>query len=185
MLIVHNEKLPVANFSGTILDIETIGSFQRQYRDDDSRQYCQIMPTIIGYITEDALVIYCAEELGDFRVLREMAVQFVNSCVRPLFAFQSKFERGVLFHAYGLELEIDGELNNWTFEKKGNACMELCIPDYDDPFHNDGGLCVMAWHNKTHAQAIRHNRSCLLKERDILLKRGYRQPDPLNLIDIF
>jgi hypothetical protein len=130
------------------------------------------------------LTIYCAKELDDFKELQEIATQFANACTRPLFAFQSKFERGVLYHAYGLELVIDGELNTRTFEKKGNACMELSIPNYDDPFHDDGGLCVTAWLNKTHFQAIRHNRSCLLKERDILLKRGFRQPDPLNFIDV-
>jgi len=27
-----------------------------------------------------------------------------------------------------------------------------------------------------------HNRSCLLKERDILLKRGFRKPDDLRFI---
>jgi hypothetical protein len=30
--------------------------------------------------------------------------------------------------------------------------------------------------------SIRHNRSCLLKERDILMKRGYRPPDNLVFI---
>jgi hypothetical protein len=30
--------------------------------------------------------------------------------------------------------------------------------------------------------AIAHNRSCLLKEKDILLLRGYRKPDELEII---
>jgi hypothetical protein len=31
-------------------------------------------------------------------------------------------------------------------------------------------------------RAIAHNRSCLLKERDILLKRGFRRSEELNFV---
>ena len=181
MLISHNEKLIPANFSGTIIDIETIGPFE-SYPDDDSRRYNKITPTIIGYITKDELNIFCAKDLESLNELRDVALNIVPSFEKPLFAFQSKFERSVLHHAYGIKLDIHGELNNRPREWKGYACSDLSIPNYDDPFNNDGKLCVTAWVNGTHFQAIRHNRSCLLKERDILLKRSYRQPDELKLL---
>jgi len=32
-------------------------------------------------------------------------------------------------------------------------------------------------------KAIAHNRACLLKERDILIKRGFRKPDELKFVN--
>jgi hypothetical protein len=181
MLITHKEKVTPASFTGTIIDIETIGPFEN-YPDDDSRQYSKITPTIIGYITKHELNIICAKELENLNELRAETLKLVPSFEKPLFAFQSKFERGVFHHAYGIKLDIHGELNNKPREWKGYACSDLDIPQYDDPFNNDGKLCATAWVNGNHPQAIKHNRSCLLKERDILLKRSYRKPDELNLL---
>jgi hypothetical protein len=181
MILSHNERNKSGKFNGTIIDLETIGPFA-DYPDDDSRQYSKITPMIIGYITSDELNIYCAKEIEDLNELRDIALKVVPSFEKPLFAFQSKFERGVLYHSYGLRLEIDGELNNRTREWKGYACSDLQIPAYDDPFSNDGKLCSLAWTKGNNAQAMKHNRSCLLKERDILLKRGYRKPDELKFL---
>lgn len=41
---------------------------------------------------------------------------------------------------------------------------------------------MAAWDNGGYNEVIAHNRACLLKERDILLKRGYREPDILEFI---
>jgi hypothetical protein len=40
---------------------------------------------------------------------------------------------------------------------------------------------MYAWQNGEFDKAIAHNRACLMKERDILLRRGYRKPDGLAL----
>jgi len=56
----------------------------------------------------------------------------------------------------------------------------LNIENYDDPFFDVGNECRLAWLRGEWDQCIKHNRSCLLKERDILLKRGFREPDDLT-----
>ena len=180
MMRIHSEKNKL-NFKGTIIDIETIGDFCREYDDDDSRQYSMLVPTIFGYITKDKLKILCAEEKTGLDELQEEVTKLIPSLQRPIYAFQSRFERGVLHHCYGVKLKIDGELNKLTREWKGNACAELDIPNYDDPFNNVGKECILAWLRGDYENTIKHNRSCLLKERDILLKRDYREPDKLRM----
>ena len=70
--------------------------------------------------------------------LIEQSVEIVPSLNEPLFAFQSRFERGVFYHSCGIQVQFNGELNKEIFEWKGNACTELNIPNYDDPFNNVG-----------------------------------------------
>lgn len=179
MLISHTEKIE-SEFKGTIIDIETIGKF-RDYNDDDSRQYSKLTPTIFGYITKDELKVLCAKGKSALKELQKKTTRIMPSLEKPTYAFQSRFERGVLHHCYGVELKIDGELNAYTREWKGNACAELDIPNYGDPFNNSGNECRLAWLRGDYESASKHNRSCLLKERDILLKRDYRKPDKLKL----
>jgi len=41
---------------------------------------------------------------------------------------------------------------------------------------------MQAWQDEEFDKAMAHNRACLLKEKDILLKRGFRKPDELKFI---
>ncbi|MBU0929950.1 MAG: hypothetical protein KJ623_02670, partial [Nanoarchaeota archaeon] len=101
---------------------------------------------------------------------------------KPFYAFNSDFERGSLFHHLGFLVEFHNELNKEKFEAKRFAVSTLKIPNYDDPFNDNGLLCSKAWERGEINEAIAHNRSCLLKERDILLKRGFREPNILNFV---
>ena len=181
MIITRNEKFS-SNFKGTIIDLETIGDFSRQFAENDSRQYHTLKPTILGYINKNELNILCAKGKDAIDELIERSVEIVPSLKKPLFAFQSRFERGVFHHSCGMQIEFDGELNRETFERKGNACVELDIPNYGDPFNHDGRQCNLAWTRGDYENAIKHNRNCLLSERDILLKRNYREPDVLKRV---
>jgi len=181
MIISHNEKSKFS-FKGTIIDIETIGDFSREFADNDSRQYRGLTPTILGYIAKDELNVLCAKGTSALGELKEKIVEIVPSLKKPLFAFQSRFEQGVFHHSCGIKIKFNGELNKEIYEWKGNACTELDIPNYNDPFNNVGKYCVDAWFKGDYENAIKHNRSCLLKERDILPKRNYREPDELNLL---
>ena len=179
MLIVHREKAP-SDFKGTIIDIETVGNFCSYY---DSRSYQNLKLVILGYINNDSLNIFCAENREAIFEIREQSSSIIQNLEKPFFAFNCCFEMGVLYHFCGLKLEFDGELMEKKmigikWENKREACAKLRISNYDDPFNGDGGFCSAAWLNGNYEDAIRHNRSCLLSERDILLKRGYRKPDP-------
>lgn len=181
MVIIHSEEVK-SNFEGTIIDIETIGEFCN-YR--DSRHYQNIIPVIFGYIDKNGLKIHCTRRTESIEKLKNMIVTRILPQLRkPLYAFNCDFEKGALFHNCGSTIVFDGELNAKKYEKKKDVVASLGIENYDDPFYDDGKKCKQAWEEGDTKLSIRHNRSCLLKERDILLKRGHRTPDELVLYPI-
>ncbi len=178
MIIEHKEDVS-SSFEGTIIDIETIGEFLNQY--PDSRRYKEIQLVIFGFINRYALHMFCAEGIEAINELRERTAMIIDSLERPLYAFNSEFERGVLFYELGKEIDFGGELQEGR-ESKANACSYLGIPNYNDPFYDKGYLCMKAWEAGEFDRAMAHNRACLLKERDILTKREFRKPDGLRFI---
>ncbi len=182
VIIEHKEDI-ISNFEGTIIDIETIGEFNRQYRNThDSREYQYIQQVIFGFINGQGLHILWAKGVEAINELNKKTEKLIDQLQRPLYAFQSEFERGVFFHQLGKRIEFDGELQCYRGESKGNARTELDIPNYDDPFYDKGFLCMQAWLRGEFDRAIAHNRACLLKEKDILLIRGFREPEELRFI---
>jgi hypothetical protein len=144
------------------------------------------MPTIFGYIDKDALNIFCAKTEISLEALKEKIKETLPQLEQPFYAYNCGFERGVLFHSCGLDISFEGDLMKEKilgvkWEKKEEAVVELNISKYDDPFNGDGMGCLIAWQRGDLEKAIKHNRSCLLKERDILIKRGYRKPETLRL----
>ena len=178
MIIEHKEDIN-SNFEGTIIDIETSGEFLNQYA--DSRRYKNFRQVIFGFINRHGLHIFCAKGIKAISELKEKTEDIIDSLERPFYAFNSEFERGVLFYELGKKINFEGELQEGR-ESKANARSYLGIPNYDDPFYDKGLLCMKAWEAGEFDRAIAHNRACLLKERDILLKRGFRTPDELKFV---
>lgn len=178
MVQLHKENFN-SPIEGTIIDIETIGNFNDY---PDSRRYMNIVPVIFGYIDSESLHIHCAKKVDSLVKLKKNIAEELESLEKPFYAFNSDFERGAFFHNLNREIHFERELNKEKFEPKWRAVAELKIPQYNDPFKDNGKLCSDAWKTGRINEAIAHNRSCLLKERDILLKRGYRAPDPLKFI---
>lgn len=181
MIKRYNERLSSC-FKGTIIDIESIGNFCRGY--GDSREYKDIIPTIFGYINCDELNILCAIGESALNELKIEISEVAPILERPLFAFNCHFEQGVLYHACSVQLTFNGELNKERYERKNQAIKALGIENYDDPFFDDGYKCTTSWLNGDYTSSILHNRSCLLKERDILVKRSHRKPDELKFYKI-
>ncbi|HEY82878.1 MAG TPA: hypothetical protein G4O01_06270 [Dehalococcoidia bacterium] len=179
--IIRYKEDTASNFEGTIIDIETVGEFNRipQYS-NDSRQYANIQQVIFGFINGKGLRVFCAKGTQAIDTLKALTAQLLDRLERPFYAFNTEFESGVLFHQLGRKVIFDGELQEYKYETKSEAVGSLGIPNYEDPFHDQGLLCMKAWENGEFEKAIFHNRACLLKERDILLKRGYRPPSELN-----
>jgi len=178
MVKIYSEKL-VSNFKGNIIDIETIGNFLSY---EDSRKYKNIIPVIFGFINNKGIKIFCAKNRVSIPKIKKNIIKLLPSLEKPFYAFNTDFERGVLFHTLKREINFDKELNLEKFEAKRNAVHFLKIPHYKDPFDDNGLLCSQAWLKGEFESAILHNRSCLLKERDILLKRGFREPDKLEFV---
>ena len=179
MVIIHSEAAK-SKFKGTVIDIETIGHFCEGYQ--DSRHYQNITPVIFGYVDENGLEICCTKSDKSIEKLKTTIAQVLPDLRKPLYAFNCNFERGVLFHSCGIVINFDGELNKEKFESKKGAVASLGIEDYDDPFDDTGFRCKLAWEKGDTTLSIRHNRSCLLKERDILLTIGHRPPENLILV---
>jgi hypothetical protein len=180
MIKRYNEKLSSC-FKGTIIDIESYGNFCRGF--GDSREYKDIAPTIIGYINCDGLNILCAMGISALNELKLKIGELAPTFERPLFAFNCHFEQGVLYHSCSVKIRFDGELNQERYEPKKQAVKVLGIPNYDDPFY-DGSKCKVSWLNGDYESSIKHNRSCLLKERDILVKRNHRKPEELKFFQV-
>ena len=176
------EEVENSDFKGTIIDIETIGDFDRSYR--DSREYRSILPVIFGDITDEGLKIYYVESKKEIGDLKQKIIGVLSRLKTPLYAFNCEFETCVLFHSCDQNVKFDCELNQYKREGKGTAVRLLGINSYNDPFNDIGELCRKAWLRGEIEKCIRHNRSCLLKERDILLKRGFRKPDDFDLVSI-
>lgn len=179
MLKVYSEKNDLS-FDGTIIDLETIGNFCKYY---DSMEYKKLEMTIFGYINKHELKIFCAKGKEAISELKEKSAKIITKLAKPFVAYNCCFEMGVLYHSCGIKIEFDGELMKEKvagvkWENKREACAELDVSNYGDPFNGFGNQCSSAWLNGNYEDAIKHNRSCLLSERDILLKRGYRKPDP-------
>ena len=179
-MIIERKEDTSSNFKGTIIDIETMGEFLNQY--PDSRRYKNIQLVIFGFINRDGLQIFCAKGREAISELKEKTEDIIDSLERPFYAFNTEFEIGVLFYELGKEINFEGELQKEKYESKVNAVRDLGIPNYGDPFYDRGLWCMNAWHNGEFDAAIAHNRACLLKERDILLKRGFRRPDELKFV---
>lgn len=179
MVKVYTEDIK-SNFKGTIIDLETIGYFRDGYQ--DSRRCKDIMPVIFGFINKSGLKIYCAENKKSIGKLKKKIKIVLPRLKKPFYAFNTGFEKSVLFYFLGERIPFQGELNMKKYEAKWRVVQSLGIPNYDDPFYDDSMACMSAWINGEIDESIKHNRSCLLKERDILLIRGFRKPDELKLI---
>jgi len=117
VIIEHKEDIN-SDFEGTIIDIETIGDFLNQYY--DSRRYKDIQLVIFGFINRYALHILCAEGMSAIDELRERTDKIIDSLERPFYAFNTEFERSVLFYEFGKEIDFDRELQEGR-ESKANV----------------------------------------------------------------
>jgi len=179
MVTILQENLK-SEFEGTIIDLETIGNFDNRF--SDSRRCKDIVPIIFGFIDNKGIKILCAKNKDSIEKLKSEIINHIDSLKRPFHSFNTDFERAVLFHYLSKPIEFEREINKEKFEKKEYIVQTLKIPNYDDPFWGDGRACMNSWLKGNIEKSILHNRSCLLKERDILLKRGFRKPDELKLI---
>ena len=171
-----------SDFEGTIIDLETTGAFDQRF--NDSRRYANIRPVLFGFITNSGLEIHCAENDIDMKKLHEKISGILVDLQRPFYSFNAHFEMGVLSHTLKKEVVFDCELNSEKYEAKKYAVANLRLSNYDDPFFDNGLLCHASWKSGKIDSIIRHNRADLLKERDILLKRGFRKPDAFSFVGL-
>lgn len=167
-MIENRETLPRFRLKGTIIDIETTGDIQFQYLSPDSRYYENLKPTIFGYLTKDYLMQYCAE--GENEINELATIMAEEPLDEPYFALNTKFERHFLINFSNRDLWIN-DVRMGMRGSKWELKEILDIPTYNDPFNGDSSKCDTYWVNGDHSSCIKHNRACLLIERDILYRR--------------
>src|SRR3989338_2264466 len=182
---IIKEKTDI-DFEGTIIDLETIGDFRREFKREvgDSREYQEIKPVFFGLIAGKRIEIHCAENEKELSELHEGISKLLKNLEKPYYSFNTPFEMGVLFHTLKEKVLFERELNNEKFESKLSVVEKLRIQNYNDPFYDKGKLFPSSWKNGEMEKCIAHNRADLLKERDILIKRGFRDPDPFEFIEL-
>ncbi len=171
-----------SNIDGTIIDIETIGEFNKRYY--DSRRCSSLKQVIFGCIDTNQIQIFCANGYQNIDELCSITKDLIGKLKRPFYAFNCSFESSVWFHNIGIEIDFDGELQGFKYESKRNAVALLRIPQYNDPFFDDGYKCLKAWESQKFKHAIAHNRACLLKERDILKYRGCTHTEKCSFVKL-
>ena len=170
-----------SDFEGTIVDIETIGEFDESYP-GDSRRYRNITPVLLGSLTRSQLKIHFIREQEDILGFKKYLTDYMAELERPLYAFNCRFETGVLYHFCNLHVNFERELNARRGEAKWYVVKNLGLDKYNDPFDGSGLACKNSWLRGEVEKCVRHNRSCLLTERDLLLERGFREPDEVKLM---
>ena len=166
MVRVHREHSSM-RIKGTIIDLESTGRFDRTYPSWDPRHYASISPTIFGYITGETLIQHCAEGEEQIQDIIDIMKDTLPRLEQPFYALNCSFERCVIANTCRQDHPFRDVREGKYHGSKWAIRQRLGIPAYDDPFHGDGLRCIHEWHQGNYHDCLRHNRACLLIERDI------------------
>ncbi|MHA1278777.1 MAG: hypothetical protein ACTSRC_07310 [Candidatus Helarchaeota archaeon] len=167
MSIYTVEERIAPSVEGTIIDFETIGSFNNASK--NCERYRGIKPVIFGVLEKDQIRIsYIRDEHAIIKLLNVIRHDLLE-LTRPLYAYNCAFERCIISNCLGLNCEFR-ELQVIPYMPKKKAVEQYGISNYNDPFNDNGKLCLEAWQKGHFDLCVQHNRACLLKERDILKK---------------
>jgi len=174
--ILYIEDKPL---EGTIIDLETIGPIRNEFR--DTRRYEKVKPYLFGYLTGNTIVQKYIEKPDHIPQLIQWIKKAIltDLCQKPLYAFYTEFETGVIYCTTGIKVNFDRELKKGAGGKE-SIVKKLGISAYDDPFPGAGVKCIQEFKKGNIADCLKHNRACLLKERDILFKRGFVDPNKIK-----
>jgi hypothetical protein len=170
-------------FVGTVIDLETDGQpFLNKLGAGRYKQQCATSCAILDKNNIEVIAKTCDTPEGTFAKEVDKRLGDTN---HPYYAFNSGFDMAILSKLLGRAILFDRELQQYPFQSKGDYRKKLGIPNFDDPFHDDGKLAGKEWnkHLKTRKKdcvkkIMAHNLACVLKEYCILVRGGYRVIDP-------
>ena len=170
------------SFEGTIIDLETIGPIHDGLK--ATKRYEDVKPYLLGYLTGNMIVQKYVEKSDHIPALLEYIkkTDFADF-PQPFYAFFVEFESGVIYCSTGKTLLFDRELKTGRGSKE-EMVKKFGISNYDDPFPGQGIRLIQEFKNGNIEDCLRHNRACLLKERDIFFKRGSVDPPRIDFHEI-
>ena len=167
---------------GTIIDLETIGPLYDVLK--GTKRYKEVKPYLSGYLTGNMIVQKYVDKSDHIPALLDFIKETnFGDFQKPLYAFFVEFETGVIYCSTGKRLLFDRELKKGKGSKE-ELVKKFGISNYDDPFPGQGIKLIQEFKNGNIEGALRHNRACLLKERDILYRRGYADPPRIDFHEI-
>jgi len=178
-------------FVGAVIDLETDGQpFSDEFC---GAGRCKLQCAVSCAILNEDYVEVIAKtwESSDWVFAKEVEKSLAKT-KHPYFAFNAGFDVAILSKLLGNEVLFDRELQQFEFQSKGSYRKNLGIPNFDDPFHDNGKLAGLEWkkHLKTREKEcvnkiMAHNLSCVLKEYCILVRGGYREISPTSFKTFF
>jgi len=182
MALYTFEETVKSNLKGTIIDIKTIGEYDKMHK-GDSRECASKMVIAFGYLGSQNLTIICAKDADGLKDIKIPIPAVLGSLERPFYAFNCSFESYVLYHQIGIKIIFDGDIQPHKWDRKEASIKLLKIPNYGDPFYDDGSKCKDLWSEGGFLAVVAYHRASLLKERAMLIKQGYRDIDPVVFAD--
>jgi len=171
-------KVEGKTLEGTIIDLETIGPFHDVLK--GTKRYKEVKPYLFGYLTGNMIVQKYVEKSDHIPALLGFLKETnFTKFPKPLYAFFVEFEIGVIYCSTGKRLLFDRELKKGRGSKE-ELVKKFGISNYDDPFPGQGIRLIQEFENGNIVGSLRHNKACLLKERDILYRRGYADPPKID-----
>lgn len=162
-MILKYEELAWHFEAGTIIDFETVGAFDKHYK--NYLQYRDIYPVIFGILSKEGIRIKYITNPDDIDELLEVIKEDLHVLQRPFWAFNTVFEQSIIKARFGMTIKFK-ELNTWRYESKRSAVKLFGISNFDDPFYGHGELVLDTW-PEHYEVCVKHNRACLLKELEI------------------
>jgi hypothetical protein len=170
------------SFEGTIIDLETVGPIHDGFK--GTERYKEVKPYLFGYLTGNVVIQKYVEKYDHIPVLLNfIREENFGDFLKPLYAFFVEFETGVIYCSTGRKLLFDRELKEGKGSKEDQV-KKFGISNYDDPFPGQGVKLIEEFKKGNITDPLRHNKACLLKERDIFFERGYVNPPQIDFHQI-
>lgn len=178
-------------FIGAVIDLETDG---QPFSDNcHGAGRCKLQSAVsCAILNEDSVEVIAKTWESPDGAFTEEVEKCLTQTKHPYYAFNSGFDMAILSKMLGNKVPFDRELQQFTYQSKGRYRQNLGIPNFDDPFHDNGRLAGLEWkkHLKTREREcvkriIAHNLTCVLKEYCILVRGGYREIDPSSFKTFF
>ena len=178
-------------FIGAVIDLETDG---QPFSDNcPGAGRCKLQSAVsCAILNEDSVEVIAKTCETPDEVFAKKVEKSLAKTKHPYYAFNAGFDMAILSKLLGKKVPFERELQQVTYQAKGRYRQNLGIPNFDDPFHDNGRLAGLEWKNhlKTKEREgvkkiMAHNLTCVLKEYCILVRGGNREIDPNSFKTFF